>query len=413
MSASYIPEKTCVVCTSMTVSKPLKLEHIHNGITYYRGESKAMLNIDDRKISQTFMCKNPQKFWGGLGAMLMGIAVGIVIGAAIIGTAGAAAVVIAAIAVTTVAAGAGMAVTGIVLAANDCDVIQTTKWKLFHPKVNFDGKNALLQKSFLSCSKGGIVSIVPDPVKAQNFASTYADNNNAEVLKHFASQGIEGFITGVTFLGSPIAAVVGGGMGIYFYQKNESEGLDKQSKALTDLSLEKSSFGDDVNSQLAQEKYNQPTGIGIGVGEGANEVVKKQMVPINQTLNTEIAHLGTQATALEAEAAALSARGLSTQAAEVSARAANARLAQDIASRSYRMPWKISGWRGLNLAPNIKSFTVGVGVGIAGAVVNFGIEEVVNGMENENFRDVLSNLDKIVRSNTAGQQGVNIISSNN
>lgn len=412
MSKSYIPAGTCVVCTSMTVSSPLKLVHIHNGTTFYKSESKALLNVYDRKISETFVCKNAQKFWGGLGSMLLGIAAGIIIGAAIVATAGAAAVVIVAVAATVAVAGVGASVAGEVIARNDCDVIQSTDWKLFHAKVTIDGKNALLQSSILSCSKGGVVSIVADPVKAQQYAEAYASNNNAEVATHVLSQFVEGFISGVTFLGSPIAAVAGTGLGAYFYSKNESEGLDNQYKMLQGVQVPPPTFGSDLENQLKQEAVNQPVGAGIGAGETGAKIIKEQMIPTNQALNTQVSQLGSQAAALETEAAELAARGLTNEAAETAARAANVRLAQDIASRSYRMPWAVSGWRGLNLKPDLKTFGVGLGVGIAGAVVNFGIEQWVNGMENDNFNEVLAKHRNLIRQNNSSKQGVNIIAVN-
>lgn len=409
MSKSYVPEGSCVVCTSMTVSSPLKLVHIHKGITFFRGENKALLNVYDRKINESFVCKNAQKFWGGLGSMLLGIAAGIVIGAAIIGTGGAAAVVILAVAGTAAVAGIGAGVAGEVIARNDCDVIQSTDWKMFHKTVNIDQKSALLQTSILPCSKGGIVSIIADPVKAKAYAESYAKNNNQEIAIHVLTQGLEGFITGITFLGSPIGAIAGTGLGGYFYWNNEKEGLSNQNKQLQGQSVAPPTFGGDVKSQLGQEAVNQPVGVVIGAGETGTKIIKEQMIPTNQALNTQVSQLGSQAAALETEAAELAARGLTNEAAEASSRAASARLAQDIASRSYRMPWTASGWRGLNLKPDLKSFGVGLGVGVAGAVVNFGIEQLANGAENSRFNDVLDQYGLISSLNANSRQGVNIL----
>ncbi|MFD2583953.1 PAAR-like protein [Pedobacter vanadiisoli] len=412
MSKSYVPAGTCIVCTSMTVSSPLKLVHIHNSTTFHKSENKALLNVYDRKTSDTFVCKNAQKFWGGLGTMLLGIAAGIIIGAAIVATAGTAAVVIVAVAATVAVAGVGAGIAGEVIARNDCDVIQSTDWKLFHAKVTIDGKNALLQSSILPCSKGGVVSIVADPVKAQQYAEIYANNNNAEVATHMLSQFAEGFISGVTFLGSPAAAIAGTGLGVYFYNKNESEGLDNQYKQLQGVSVPPPTFGGDLQNQLGQEAINQPVGAGIGAAETGTKIVKEQMIPTNQALNTQVSQLGSQAAALETEAAELAARGLTNEAAETAARAANVRLAQDIASRSYRMPWAVSGWRGLNLKPDLKTFGKGLGVGILGAAVNFGIEQWVNGMENDNFKNVFDQLDFLTKENNSSAQGINIIAIN-
>lgn len=212
------------------------------------------------------------------------------------------------------------------------------------------------------------------------------------------------------FLGSPIAAVAGVGLGAYFYNKNESDALSNQYKQLQGQNVPSPSFASDTKKQLGQEAVNLSVGAGIGAAETGTKIVKEQMIPINQGLNTQISQLGSQAAALETEAAELAVRGLTNEAAEVASRAANTRLAQDIASRSYRMPWSANAWRGLNLRPNLKTFGVGLGVGIAGAVVNFGIEQWVNGMENENFGKVLNIYRDIKDDNS---QGVNIIALNN
>jgi len=404
MSKSYIPEDTCVVCTSMTVASPLKLVHIHGGRTYYSDNKKALLNYADKKISESFVCKNAQKFWGGLGSMLLGVAAGILIGALIVGTGGTALLVLGAIAGVTAVAGTGALIAGKVIAKNDCDVIQVTNWKLYHKTVYIDERNALLQSSILSCSKGGIVSIVPDPIKAQRYASTYADNNNDEIDTHNTWQAIEGLISGITTLGSPYAAAIGLGLGTYFYAKNEPDGLKKQYDMLEGKPVKKQTFADDVNSQLEQEYVNQGVGATVGGIETTAEILNEHVIPVNQALNGEIQRLGSQASAMEAESAALAARGLNQEAADVAARAASTRLAQDIASRSYRMPWTPAAFKG----PAIK-YAKGLGIGLGAAVVNFFLEQWSNSEENEDFNNVLNQYRFISNENASRKQGINIV----
>ncbi len=336
--------------------------------------------------------------------MLLGVAAGIVIGAAIVATAGTAAIVILAVAGTVAVAGAGSIVTGKVVAANACDVIQSANWKRFHRSVYIDERNALLQSSILPCSKGGIVSIVPDPLKAQQYAAAYASNNNSEVGVQMLSQGIEGLISGITFMGSPFAAVAGVGLGTYFYYTNEGDALDKQSKILAGQRVPPSTLAGDIESQLQQEKINQSVGGAIAVGETSHKIVTEEVVPVNRALNTQVQQLGSQAAALEAESAQLAARGLNEQAAEVASRAASARLAQDIASRSYRMPWHRAAF-----AKPGAEFVKGLGIGIAGTIVNFGIEQVANPLEDGYFADVVSQYNKIALENNSVAQGINVV----
>ena len=76
-------------------------------------------------------------------------------------------------------------------------------------------------------------------------------------------------------------------------------------------------------------------------------------------------------------------------------RAANSRLAGDIATRS-QPKFKWTKW----------------GVGIAGAVVNFFIENTANKEEDKLFDGVLVAFKKSQEQNKSKQQGINIVSIN-
>lgn len=397
---SFIPVKTCVVCTNMTVAKPLKLELVHQSTVNYKSEERQMLNILDLKISDTFVCKNPAKFWSGLGAMLLGVGLGIIVGAliviAVVGTGGAALAALPGI----VALGAAVAASGAISAgighvlAHDCDATLSGKWLQFHSMVNIDRKNALLQTSTLPCSKGGIISIVPDPVLAQKYAGIYTENNKKEIDRHTNSQFFEGLVTGITFLGSPIAAVVGLGLGAVFYTKGENESQENQSKMLNGEPAEPRTMSGDAWSSAGQELINQPVGIEIARRE---ELADLKAARINQS--RQVVHLENQAAQQEARAARLAANGADEQAAMVARRATNTRLAALITRRAVpKFNWT--------------KFLTGIFVGIAGAVVNFGIEYYANKAEDGYFKSVVEGHAFLRQVNDKTTQGVNIVAEN-
>jgi hypothetical protein len=55
------------------------------------------------------------------------------------------------------------------------------------------------------------------------------------------------------------------------------------------------------------------------------------------------------------------------------------------------MPWTLSAWKGLGYRPALKEVGKGFGAGIAGAVVNFGLEQWSNSKEDEMYDSVLKN----------------------
>lgn len=394
MSKSFIPRDTCVVCTNMTVAKPLKLAHEHGSTAFYKSEERQLLNINDRKITDTFVCKNPAKFWKGLGMMLVGVAIGILVGALavalVVGTAGMALGPIAILASAAFVGGAGCVIAGEVK-SHDCDVTKSGTWKLVHETVYIDKQKALLQTSVLSCSQGGIVSIVPDPVLAQQYATNYAENNNKEVNRHVQSQLFQGLITGFTFLGNPLGAIIGMSLGTTFYALGENDSQDNQRKMLNDEVTEPRTLGGDLASSGKQEAINQATGFGAE----ATKVKIQRSSATSQSQLRQAAHFERQAAEQEARAARLAANGADEQAANVARRAANSRFAASVARRSPPTLFN-------------KSFFVGFGIGIAGAVGNFAIEYSANKAEDESFDNVRGNLRDISISNTLKKNGIDI-----
>ena len=157
MGKSYVRHGTNVVCTNMTCGTPREIWRVDKDGNVINTASKLpLLNIDDKKISDTFVCKMPIKKWGGLLTFLAGVAVGALIVAAVVATGGVGAVLLsvvaiegwmvgAAIAVGTLAAGyAGYR--GIKGVAHDCDNTLESPWNPFHNNVFIENLSLMVKK---------------------------------------------------------------------------------------------------------------------------------------------------------------------------------------------------------------------------------------------------------------------------
>ena len=247
MAQSYIPAGTDVICTEMTGGEPAQLGLTREAKVLYGKEKKPLLNICDKKLSCSLECRIKQTFFSGLGGLLIGLAAGALVVTFVIATAGAgAAVVGAAAAIATTAtnvafvtsmallvggiASCGAATTYKYL-ANECDSSLEGEWSLFHRKVYLEKSNALLERSILTCSKGGIVSLVMDHAKAVELAKMISKTNNEIRNKNFWSKTEQGFIgNGANALlagfegqasGSVAAVIIGSGLSIYSYCTND------------------------------------------------------------------------------------------------------------------------------------------------------------------------------------------------
>jgi hypothetical protein len=323
MSSSYLPSGVQINCTLMTISQPRNLGLSRSSKTVHGRVNAIWLNIDDKKVSDTFICKSPAKFWGGLGAMLTGIAVGIiavaavvVVAAAIVGTGGVAGVILAGMAAGAtsaftggvIATVAGLAATSLVVGEYrkrhvcDCTLSPDSKWIEMHKKVKFDQRNAIVQKSFLKCSNGGLVQPFLNPVIAQAAASKFSSNNTDEVNQHMAQQGITGFISGFTGLADPLGTTIGTAFGMYEY----FEGNDTNT-----LATEGGSDEDDYNTDVKNTRRDNSVGTVVGAGKGTKDAVDV----ITEQNRTVIRELMDQGATYE-QADALSAFGEHTFAGE-------------------------------------------------------------------------------------------------
>lgn len=217
MAESYVPQDTTAVCTMMTNGTPQMIKVTNPSNVIYSTKTQPFLTVSDTKLSGSFQCKAPAKFWGGLQALALGIA----IGAAIVLTGGAAAVVIIAACAISVAAG-GVALYKM---AHDCDATLDVKWLDPHERVRFNKEKAILNRSYLDCPKGpGKITIIMDPVIAQQAADFISNNNNKEAMMQMGSQLVMGVITGVTAGTSIVAVGVTGALTLALYTPSEAFG---------------------------------------------------------------------------------------------------------------------------------------------------------------------------------------------
>jgi len=231
----------------MTGGEPAQLGLTREAKVLYGKEKKTLLNICDKKLSCSLECRIKQTFFSGLGGLLIGLAAGALVVTFVIATAGAgAAVVGAAAAIATTATNVAFVTSMALLVggiascgatatykylANECDSSLEGEWSLFHRKVYLEKSNALLERSILTCSKGGIVSLVMDHAKAVELAKMISKTNNEIGNKNFWSKTKQGFIgNGANALlagfegqasGSVAAVIIGSGLSIYSYCTND------------------------------------------------------------------------------------------------------------------------------------------------------------------------------------------------
>ena len=319
MGKSYVRHGTNVVCTNMTCGTPREIWRVDKDGNVINTASKLpLLNIDDKKISDTFVCKMPIKKWGGLLTFLAGVAVGALIVAAAVATGGIALLSVvaiegwmvgAAIAVGTLAAGyAGYK--GVKGVAHDCDNTLGSSWNLFHTDVLIEKKNALLNKSYMMCTTGGLINIIVNPEQAKKAALYITAMNAAEIYVQLDSKFIQGAIGGLTGGANPFALALS--VGFYTGALNFG-GFDFSE---TDKSNQKY----DPMGNLK----NTGTTTGVGTGESVVESSITTRVKANKAGVGEAARIDAQVASKtgEAKMKGLESLAYGTQAADASADAA-------------------------------------------------------------------------------------------
>lgn len=317
MSSSYLPSGVKINCTMMTVSSPQQLGMTRSTRTVLSSKGALWLNIEDKKLSATFVCKSPAKFWNGLGAMLTGLAVGIlcvavavVVVAAVVGTGGAAGVILAGMAAAASSTATGVIVGSLAVAgaaamlvepvkavvglftsghACDCTLESGSKWQKFHKKVTFNSQRAITQTSTLKCINGGLLQPFLSPVLAQLAAEKFAKNNNKEIDLHLEQQLWMGFVSGFSGLADPLGTSLGVATGTYDYVTGN---YDFEKGGYSDaLTNEGSSPDEDLKGEVSSATRDQTIGAVAGGGKGSLEVVEN-MTNQNRTIIREVMDQG-------------------------------------------------------------------------------------------------------------------------
>ena len=321
MGQSYVRHGTNVVCTNMTCGTPREIWRVDKDGNVINTASKLpLLNIDDKKISDTFVCKMPIKKWGGLLTFLAGVAVGALIVAAVVATGGVGAVLLSAVAVEGWMVGAAIAVgtsaaiyagyKGVKGVAHDCDNTLESSWNSAHPSVFIEHKKALLNGSYMMCTTGGLINIIVNPEQAKEAALRISEMNTAEIYVQLESKFIQGAISGLTGGANPFALALS--VGFYTGALNFG-GFDFSE---TDKSNQKS---DSIGNLK-----NTGTTTGVGTGESVVESSITTRVKANKAGVGEAARIDAQVASKTGEAhmKGLESFAYGAQAADASADAA-------------------------------------------------------------------------------------------
>lgn len=425
MAQSYIPAGTDVICTEMMGGKPAQLGLTRQAKVLH-SKDKTLLNICDKKLSCSLQCRIKQTFFAGLGALLVGLAVGALAVALVVMTAGAGAVVVgAALGAALVLDVAGGVALGASAAykylANECDSSLEGQWSLFHSKVKLEGHNALLERSILTCSKGGVVSLVMNHAKAAELAKMISETNDKIADINSWSKFKQGFIGNVSNAllagfegqagGAVVGVVLGSGLSVYDYMTggNKSyrdDNVVKQNnyaKLALESDNEQASINTDHNIMTGDDWKD--AGIGTAAGTGYSGV---------ETTFTITAHnkeLGKEAMNFNEKALTYLLNG-------DMAGANHAWWARDIALDAQKglkdIPkdfWE-GMWTGKTKAfkwnVSNKWFTLGgIGIGILSSIISNRIE----GSDNEEENLLYETMIRDIQKKRKGNVGINIIAS--
>ena len=443
MGQSYIREGTNVVCTNMTCGTPqLLLRGAQNGLVINKSSDKPVLNIDAKKISAPFACKMATKVWGGLQSFLLGVAVGaaaVFLVAATIVTCGAAlpaiiGAIIGAIAITSEAVAlTSIAVGGLAAGyaehkkqeelEHDCDITEKSTWLEYHPDVHIEGANALLNKSYMHCSTGGTINIILDPEVAKAAAAYISKMNSLEIQEQENNKFWQGVISGFTGGATPIALAIS--VGLYTGALDFLNFWNDDSLGETRTSNNNDSpSGNSVKNSVGTNVYGSGVGGGadntVSAGIKAHKVGAEEGAEIDLQISSKTAEANKQAekaienklgamethTAAEEwgkEAGRRASSGASSSSVE-SAKTAEGmlgrtseeygkRTTQAVTKQAEILAEKTTLEEGKDAAVNAakrgawkdgaKNFGMGLGVGLAGGVANYFIEEEGNDYERE------------------------------
>lgn len=420
MAQSYIPAGTDVICTEMTGGEPAQLGLTREVKVLYGKEKKPLLNTCDKKLSCSLQCRIKQSFFSGLGGLLAGLALGALAVTLVVITVGAATpIIIAAMGATAVLTTSAAVATGASATyrylANECDSSLEGEWSLFHRRVYLEKSNALLERSILTCSKGGVVSLVMDHVKAVELAKMISKTNDEIASKNMWSKFKQGLIgNGANALlggfegqagGAVAAIVIGSGLSVYSYCTSDVDNYrDSNVQKQNDYAKIALETDDDQASiSTNHDVFTKSDGVAVtSVGAGGIVASGGETVLNVTTRNKE----------------------LSQEAMKQSEKALEQVLKgnQQAANEAYKEAGKILGkQQGVNLN-SFKAIFTGrtpvfkynvhngafIGAGLAIGVLSAMWNNHIEGKDNEEENDLYESMIREIQKNRKGNIGINI-----
>ena len=196
----YIEEGGWVSCTMDSFGTPRQLV-ARRDAQVKRHNGKILLTKIDTAIDKQFVCNSPVKFWTGLAALAVGIAIAL---SGPVGWIALGACAVAAVAITF------QSVTS--HACNGC--LEGTEWISSYDKVKLGGQDAILYNySQLKCSNGGLLIASETFDEANSISNQMALNNwYANVInigQHLANGYIDGCM-GFSFTAVDVAFELAG-----------------------------------------------------------------------------------------------------------------------------------------------------------------------------------------------------------
>ena len=196
----YIEEGGWVSCTMDSFGTPRQLV-ARRDAQVKRHNGKILLTKIDTAIDKQFVCNSPVKFWTGLAALAVGIAIAL---SGPVGWIALGACAVAAVAITI------QSVTS--HACNGC--LEGTEWISSYEKVKLGGQDAILYNySQLQCSNGGLLIASETFDEANSISNQMALNNwqaNAINIEQHLVNGIIDGLMGFSFTAVDVAFELAG-----------------------------------------------------------------------------------------------------------------------------------------------------------------------------------------------------------
>ena len=393
MAQSYIPAGTDVICTEMMSTSPSQIVTERKAKVLYGKEKKALLNTCDKKLTCQLQCRIKVSYYEGLSSLLCGLALGAAVVALTVLTCGAGTAVVAAAVITTGALGGAAIFYGDKAhesrqAPHECDSTKGGTWELFHRKVYIEKANALLERSFLTCKKGGVVSLVMSHEKALELSKKISDSNKKILELNYYSNLSQGFIGAAanafkaSGAGDVVGLIIGSGLAVYDYVSGADDNYRNQNIKNQQEYAYKYLKGEDAELKAdgGIVKVETVRDVGVSVVLGAGESSASVIGSNGEVLKTlgrwgadEVFHGNKVSRAFW--------------------RVFAGRTAKDIGKASLRK--SISDF---TTKDNLQK----LGVGFAAAVISNSIEWGMNKKENDLYQEMIETINKSRKQNVNG-----------